>query len=356
MSILYEINEETLQDLINLSVGLFNPLKGFVNRDDYYSIINNYSLSNGNLWTIPITFDVDEETYEKSKTAKNLHLTYNKKVVAQIEISDWFEVNSQKDAIKIFRTNDLKHPGVSKEVSRNKFRLAGEPEIIDKSILLNALKPTETKEIFKNNGWKTIVGFQTRNPVHKAHEHLQRIGLEVCDALFINPLVGWKKAGDFSEEAVTESYKSMIENYYPKDRVHFDVLKTPMRYAGPREAIFHALIRKNLGCTHFIIGRDHAGVGNYYGKYEAHELVKTLKKKFNFGIELLLLGGPYYCTKCKQIVTEHSCGHNGSYIQEISGTTIRKIISSGKNPETEIMRPEILATLNNLKSEIFIRE
>ncbi len=355
MSILYEINKETLQDLINLSVDLFSPLKGFVNRDDYYSIINNYSLANGDLWTIPITFDVTKETYERSKTDKNLVLTYNEKISAKLEISDWFEVDSQKDAIKIFGTDNLNHPGVKQEVLRNKYRLAGKPEIIDKSILLNTLKPNETKEIFKNNGWKTIVGFQTRNPVHKAHEYLQRIGLEVSDGLFINPLVGWKKVGDFSEEAVTESYKSMIDNYYPKNRVHFDVLKTPMRYAGPREAVFHALIRKNLGCTHFIIGRDHAGVGNYYGKYEAHELATTLKKRFSFGIELLLLGGPYYCSKCNQIVTEHSCGHNNTYKQEISGTMIRKIISSGRNPETEIMRPEIIATLSNLSSEIFIR-
>lgn len=355
LNLSYEINNETLQDLINLSVGLFNPLEGFVNRDDYYSIIDNYSLADGSLWTIPITFDVDKRTFTNSKIDKILNLMYKSKLVAKLKISDWFEVDAKKDAIKIFKTDELAHPGVLKEVSRNRFRLAGKPEIIDESILLGSLKPSETRKVFKNNGWKTIVGFQTRNPIHKAHEHLQRIGLEVCDGLFINPLVGWKKIGDFSEEAVTKSYEAMIDNYYPQNRVYFNVLKTPMRYAGPREAIFHALVRKNLGCTHFIIGRDHAGVGNYYGKYEAHELARKLSEKQNFGIELLLLGGPYYCKKCAQIVTEKSCGHNKRYKKEISGTEIRAAIGSGENPETELMRLEILEVLNNLSSEIFIR-
>ena len=353
MKLMFEINKETLQDLVNLSIGLFKPLNGFVNRENYNSIINNYSLVNGSIWTIPITLDVDEVTFNKQKIQKELLLTYENSIVAKLIAEDKFIVNSSSDILKIFKTNDISHPGVFQELSRNRYRIAGKPVLLDESLLENSLNPQKIKNIFKEKGWKTVVGFQTRNPVHKAHEYLQRIGLEICDGLFINPLIGWKKDGDFSEEVINESYGAMIKNYYPKERVYFDVLKTPMRYAGPREAIFHALIRKNLGCTHFIIGRDHAGVGGFYGKYDAQELAIELRSKFDMGIELLLLGGPYYCEKCEQIVTEKSCGHDETFKQEISGTLIRKIINEGKNPEHELMRPEVLEVINNI-SNIFI--
>ena len=171
---------------------------------------------------------------------------------------------------------------------------------------MDSLKPSETKMLFDSRKWKTIVGFQTRNPIHKAHEYLQRLGLEMCDGLFINPLVGWKKSGDFTQEAVMAAYEVMIERFYPSDRVYLAGLKTQMRYAGPREAIFHALIRRNLGCTHFIIGRDHAGVGNFYGEYDAHKLASELISKYDLGIELVLTREPYYCEACKEIVTDKS--------------------------------------------------
>lgn len=354
MKLKFEINKESLQDLINLTTGLFEPLNGFVNSDDYNSIVNNYSLVNGNLWTIPITLDVDKVTYDKQIVFEELLLTYKKKTVAKINVEDKFVVDTASDVIKIFKTNDISHPGVFQEFSRNKYRLAGKPILLDESLLTDSLNPRKTKNIFKEKGWKTVVGFQTRNPVHKAHEYLQRIGLEICDGLFINPLIGWKKDGDFSEEVINASYKAMIDNYYPKDRVYFNVLKTPMRYAGPREAIFHAQIRKNLGCTHFIIGRDHAGVGGFYGKYEAQELARELMSRFDIGIQLLLLGGPYYCEKCAQIVTENSCGHGEEFKQEISGTLIRQIISEGRNPEHELMRHEVLEVINNISTNIFI--
>jgi len=208
---------------------------------------------------------------------------------------------------------------------------------------------------FALKGWKTIAGFQTRNPVHKAHEHLQRVALEVCDALLINPLLGWKKAGDFSERAVIDGYQTMINEYYAGLNIYFKPLRTPMRYAGPREAIFHAIIRRNLGCTHFIIGRDHAGVGEYYGKYEAQELARKIISKHDLGIELLLLSEPYYCKKCEQIVSDKTCNHSNEYIQKISGTQIRAMLADGKRPSNIFMRPEVADSIIKLEDNKFIK-
>ena len=339
-----KINEETLQDLINIETGLFSPLNGFMNSKDYKSVVNEMHLANGEVWTIPITLEVDNlDVIKKDK----LNLIYNNKKVGEIEVEDVFKIE-EKDILKIFKTLDTNHPGVKKEFSRSKFRVGGKTKLTEKSLLKDILTPSKTKKLFSKH--KSIVGFQTRNIPHRAHEYLHRLGLEFCEALFINPLVGWKKKGDFSEKAVIAGYKALIENYYTNLNVYFDLLKTPMRYAGPREAIFHAIIRKNLGCTHFIIGRDHAGVGNYYGKYEAQELAKSLQKDLD--IEILTFKEPFYCYKCEMIVSENCCGHNE--IEKISGTKIRKMLKEGIIPAKEFIRKEVAEAVLNLGEEMFI--
>jgi sulfate adenylyltransferase len=347
----YEIGEELLQDLINIENELFFPLKGFMDSKDYTNVINKMTLSDGRTWTIPITFDIPADIIKNILNADELILTYQSKDVGILKVEDVYKVDSQ-DILKVYGTEDTKHPGVYKEKQRSVYRIGGETKVIDKSILKGSLNPSVTKEHFQNKNWNTIVGFQTRNVVHRAHEYLQRVGLELCDALFINPLVGWKKVGDFSEEAVNNGYSVMIEKYYKGLNVYFNTLKTPMRYAGPREAIFHAIIRRNLGCTHFIIGRDHAGVGDYYGKYAAHELAKEVLKKGNLGIELLLLKEPYYCNICEQIVSENCCAHDD--IIKISGTKIREMLSSGKVPSSIMMRKEVAQEIVMLKEGMFI--
>jgi len=223
------------------------------------------------------------------------------------------------------------------------------------SLLKGSLMPSDTKAYFKSKNWETIAGFQTRNPIHKAHEYLQRVALEVCDGLFINPLVGWKKVGDFSEKAVVSGYKTMIDEYYKGLDIYFDTLKTPMRYAGPKEAIFHAIIRRNLGCTHFIIGRDHAGVGSYYGKYEAHELAKKIIADNDLGINLLLLSEPFHCHKCGQIVSDSTCSHDEQYIEKISATKIRSMLAQNKRPSELYMRSEISDSIIDLREDKFIK-
>lgn len=347
-----EIDEETLQDIINIETGLLYPLDGFMREEDFRSVIDQYTMSDGQVFTIPVTLDVSKQVYDAICTNSTIELLMEHEIVAEIEAESKYEM-TDADIFKVFCTLDNVHPGVNKEKNRSPYRVGGRTRLLKKELLSDALKPERTKRIFQEKGWRSIAGFQTRNPVHKAHEHIQRLGLEICDGLFINPITGWKKKGDFTEEAVIAAYQEMINGFYPDGRVYMDGLKTQMRYAGPREAVFHAIIRRNLGCTHFIIGRDHAGVGNYYGAYDAHKLAQRLSSEHPIGIELLLTREPYYCTKCKQVVTDHTCGHYETNRIEISGTIIRKYIHDGHIPDEIMMRKEIFNAILGC-SQVFI--
>ena len=342
MTELIEINEETLQDIINIETGLLYPLTGFMNERDFRGVVDECVLSDGQVFTIPITLDVPENM--NLSGVQTLSLSFQGNHVADMELDGSYRV-TDADIEKVFGTLDEKHPGVRKEKERSSLRVGGKTMLVDKSFLREALKPEETKKIFKDKGWKTVAGFQTRNPIHKAHEHLQRIALEICDGLFINPIIGWKKSGDFTQEAVVAAYEKMVEEFYPSDCVYMAGLKTQMRCAGPREAVFHAIIRRNLGCTHFIIGRDHAGVGGFYGAYDAHMFAKELSQKHDLGIQLLLLHEPYYCKKCGMVVSEKNCSHYDTDRIEISGTIIRKYINEGAIPDEIMLRKEIFAAI-----------
>lgn len=352
MDLQVEIDEETLQDIINIETGLLYPLDGFMRERDFRSVVDNYTMADGKVFTIPVTLDVPEFVYDRIESGQTLELIFRKEVVAVIKAEDKYQM-TDNDIEKVFETLEDRHPGVRKEQGRSLYRVGGRTTLLKRQLLETALKPVEVKRVFRDKGWKSIVGFQTRNPIHKAHEYIQRLGLEVCDGLFINPITGWKKKGDFTEEAVIAAYQEMINGFYPDGRVYMDGLKTQMRYAGPREAVFHAIIRRNLGCTHFIIGRDHAGVGNYYGAYDAHKLAQRLSSEHPIGIELLLTREPYYCTKCKQVVTDHTCGHYETNRIEISGTIIRKYIHDGHILDEVMMRKEIFNAILGC-SQIFI--
>lgn len=347
-----QISEETLQDIINIETGLLAPLKGFMMQEDFRMVVDECTLQDGSVFTIPITLDVPEDAYMHIEKGITLNLYLNRKKVAEVTVSDKYQI-CDEDLEKVFTTLDMTHPGVAFEKRRTPYRIGGITKLTATEYLEEALNPKQTRQTFEEKGWKTIVGFQTRNPIHKAHEYLQRIGLEVCDGLFINPIVGWKKKGDFTQEAVMAAYRKMTEDFYPEERVFLAGLKTQMRYAGPREAIFHALIRKNLGCTHFIIGRDHAGVGNFYGAYDAHRLAEKLMREHKLGITLLLLHEPYYCEKCGQVVTDKTCAHYATHRKEISGTIIRKYICEGDMPDETMMRREILKAIR-AEEHIFI--
>lgn len=356
MKVSYTIDAQTMQDCINLALGVFAPVDGFMNSTNYRSVVEHMLLGNGEVWTIPLSLDVDEDTFVRAADIKQLYLCFDGVEIGYIIVEDLYQVDIKADAIKVFKTSDSQHPGVAMELRRQKYRVGGKVVVTQATILEGCLNPRETRRLFKDNGWETIAGFQTRNPVHKAHEYLQRIALEVCDGLFINPLVGWKKNGDFSEQSVIDGYRAMIEHYYDGLNIHFDTIRTPMRYAGPREAIFHAIIRRNLGCTHFIIGRDHAGVGDFYGKYEAHELARNIIAKYDLGITLLLLSEPFYCHRCQQIVSDNTCSHDDSVTEKISGTKIRAMLSKNQRPSEMMMRKEVSDSIIRLKAGKFIQE
>ncbi|MDR0221680.1 MAG: sulfate adenylyltransferase [Lachnospiraceae bacterium] len=346
----YRVNldEETLQDLINIETGLFAPLGGFMDSADFRSVIDRMCLADRSPWTIPVTMDISKDIYRQAQKGDTLELVFGDRPVGTMVLSDCYAVTDE-DICQTFKTLEDSHPGVAKERKRSPYRAGGPTRVTDPAILTDALKPAETKADFARNGWRRVTGFQTRNPIHNAHEYLQRTALALSDAIFINPITGWKKSGDFTEEAVNAAYEKMMADFYPPGRVYYRGLKTQMRYAGPREAVFHALIRRNLGCTHFIVGRDHAGVGGFYGPYEAHELVRGMAGRFDLGIEILLFNEPYHCTQCGYVVTNKTCRHEDSHRVEISGTIIRDCLHKREIPDAILMRPEISAEIIKLE-------
>ncbi len=345
------VNRENFLDLKYLASGIFDPLSGFMNYEEFKSVVYDMKLLNGSIWTLPITLEIDNDSYNIGLTQD---LYYNEILIGKIHIEDKFTVQN-KDLFEIFQTKDFNHPGIQKEKNKSPLKIAGKIELKEE-FYQDSLYKGILQDIFDKDV-KTIAGFQTRNAIHKAHEHLQKIALELCDALFINPLVGWKKQGDFTQEAIMSAYDVMFNEFYPKHRVYIRGLETNMRYAGPKEAIFHAILRKNIGCTHFIIGRDHAGVGDYYGVYDAHQLAKQISFSNDIGIELLLLKEPYFCTKCGQIVSEKVCSHHDTHKIAISGTKIRQALLSREIPDERFMRKEVAKALIELGIDhIFIKD
>lgn len=351
------LNEDSVLDLYNIGNDIFAPLTGFMDSKDYRKVVKEMHLANGQPWTIPVTLEVPAGQLRDIKKKKRIVLTDAKgRPLASMTVEDVFKVDYGKDIKPIFGVDDGKHPGVAREMSRSPVRIGGPIKILAPQQIdfpRYAITPKQTKAIFKKKKWKTISGFQTRNPIHRAHEYLQRVAMEFTDGVFIQPLVGWKKKGDITPAAIVASYELMMNHYYSPDRAVFALLNTPMRYAGPREAVFHAIIRRNFGCTHFIVGRDHAGVGNYYGKYEAQKLCA----RFNdLGIKILALCGPHYCSKCETIVTEKSCSHNEQFALLISGTDVRGCLKNKETPPKEYMRPEVGELLLALhkRKELFV--
>ena len=350
-----KLKAEQFLDCLNIAGGLFNPLDGFMSFKEINSVLNDLYLLNGSPWTIPISLDVPYEIYFLKSQIDIISLEFDHKCVGSLEVDGFYELDQQTYIKALYGTEDEEHPGVKQEMTKSKYRVAGKVKINEK-VIQNYTESAEIiKSQLKEKGWDSIVGFQTRNPIHRAHEYLQRTVLELFDGLFINPLTGWKKEGDFTEKAVLNGYEAMIENYYSGLNVFMKPLKTSMKYAGPKEAIHHAILRKNIGCTHFIVGRDHAGVSNYYGDYEAHSLINKLTMNgYNIGIKILLMKEPVYCNFCGHVVTENSCSHEAKYKEKISGTQIRLLLQRGETPPARFMREEVSKAVMSLGKNIFI--
>ncbi|RDJ32201.1 MAG: sulfate adenylyltransferase [Crenarchaeota archaeon] len=353
MTSAYSINidENVAMDIEQLSSDGFLPLTSFLDYENLDSVLKTMRLKNGEIWPIPILFP---------KPAKEVHrgdeltLKFKNQIFAKLTITDSFSYDLLKISKFFFGTTNTDHPGVSKLKNSSTEFITGKLKKLKKlSSILNveSYSPTDSKKIIKKRNWKKIVGFHTRNPPHRAHEFLHKCSLENSDGLFIHPVIGSKKSGDFSSSAIMHSYKKYITHYLPKSNVILNPLLTYSRYAGPKEAVFTALIRKNYGCTHFIVGRDHTGVKNFYGKYDSQKIFKKLP---DISLEILTYDEPYYCKKCSQITTSKTCPHGSKYYVEISGTIIRNSILNKSKLSEIYMRPEVIKYLK-MKKNVFVK-
>ncbi len=331
-------------EIEKIANGTFSPLEGFMGSAEVDSVLDTMHMTDGTPWTVPIVFHATRAEVEglKPGAAAALWNSTEDQVSAIMEIEEIFTLDKEKFAQSVFGTLEREHPGVALMMGWGEVCVAGRIELIDHSTSLIPqeydLSPRAVRARIADRGWKRIVGFQTRNLGHRAHEHLQKIALEHADGLLIHPLIGWKKKGDMQPEVILDGYEILIDRYFVKDNVMMAGLTTAMRYAGPKEAVFHAIIRKNFGCTHFIVGRDHAGVGGYYDKYAAHRIFDEFGDEL--GITPMRLHGPCWCSVCEAIVTEHTCPHDDAW-EQISGTEVRAMLARGERPPLTFMRPEI---------------
>jgi len=346
----FEVSSDIRNDAENIATGVFSPLEGFMIQEDFLNVLKEGRLSNSIPWTMPIILDIEKEIAKQMKELGVVVLCSRGEKFGIMNVEEIYGYEKKNVANAVYGTTDVNHPGVNRLYKMKEFLVGGGVEIFhlneNDEMQKFRMHPAETRSEIVKRRWKTVVGFQTRNVPHVAHEMLQKAALNIYDGLFVNPLIGKKKIGDFTDSLIINAYESLIMNYFPKNRVLFSTIHTTMRYAGPREAIHHAIMRKNLGCTHFIVGRDHAGVGNYYPPFAAQEIFNEYP---DLDIIPVIFPSFYFCKKCISYANEKTCPHGVESKEELSGTMIRHMVNSGKIPEKHLMRPEISELI--LKSE-----
>ncbi len=333
-----DVNAEVASDALNLGIGAFSPMEGFMGPEDLRATLYDKRLRSGIPWTIPIVLDVSPE--QAKRMGQAVGLWYGGQPLALLEVETQYRYDREELAKQVFGTEDSNHPGVAKAQRMGEVLLAGRVSVIgevDSAFARYRLSPFETRVLFAAKGWRTVVGFQTRNIPHLGHEYVQKTALTFVDGIFINPVIGRKKEGDFTDEVILRTYDALVQHYYLRERSVLATLHTEMRYAGPREAIFHAIVRKNFGCTHFIVGRDHAGVGKYYAPYAAQEIFDEFP---DLGIIPLFFTAFFYCRRCASVANEKTCPHSAAERVDFSGTLVRKLLSERKAPEG-LIRPEV---------------
>ncbi|MGB3265783.1 MAG: sulfate adenylyltransferase [Microcoleus sp.] len=344
-----QLSARSISDLQTIAIGALSPLKGFMNEADYRSVVKEMRLSNGIPWSVPITLSVTEEVAAPLKPGTLVRLDSPAGEFAGIlELAEKYRYSKEAEALNVYRTDDLKHPGVQVLDSAGPVNLAGDVWLLERELDPRfpqyQIDPAKSRMLFSEKGWKTIVGFQTRNPIHRAHEYIQKCALEIVDGLFLHPLVGATKDDDIPADVRMRCYEILLEKYYPKERVILAINPAAMRYAGPREAIFHALIRKNYGCTHFIVGRDHAGVGDYYGTYDAQHIFDEFEPS-ELGIVPMKFEHAFYCKVTEQMATTKTSPSTPEQRVHLSGTKVREMLRAGKLPPPQFSRPEVAAEL-----------
>ena len=343
-----QLTSMAASDLEMIAVGAFSPLTGFMTKDDYDRVIDTMRLSSGIAWTIPVTLPVDADTAAGIKEGDEVALMQGEYVRGIMTVAEKYPVDREREAREVYRTTELAHPGVARLYRQGDWLLGGEvfmlngPENVEFPELRH--EPAQSRRMFASRGWRRIVAFQTRNPIHRAHEYIQKTALEIVDGLFLHPLVGETKADDIPADVRIESYRAILRDYYPADRVLLGVFPAAMRYAGPREAIFHAIARKNYGCTHLIVGRDHAGVGNYYGTYDAHYIFDEFEPG-ELGITPLFFDYTFFCKKCGAVVSAKTCPHSKEDWVFLSGSQVREMLERGEMLPEEFTRPEVSRVL-----------
>jgi len=342
-----------LSDLELIATGALSPLTGFMRKADYERCVDEMRLSNGVLWSMPVTLAVDQDVAADIEEGQEIALCEDESVLAMMEVAEKFPYHrkiKEHEAQEVYRTTEEAHPGVAQLYRRGDVVLSGDIWLVDWSTAMKTEfpelrhTPAQTRRMFARRGWRSVVGFQTRNPIHRAHEYLQKTALEIVDGLFIHPLVGETKEGDIPADVRIASYQTILRDYYPVDRVLLGVFPAAMRYAGPREALFHAIARKNYGCTHFIVGRDHAGVGDYYGTYDAQDIFDQFSSE-DIGIIPFKFEYAFFCKKCGGVVSAKTCPHNQEDWIYLSGTQVREMLRRGEMLPEEFTRPEVAKVL-----------
>jgi len=338
-----------VSDLEMIANGAFSPLEGFMCEEDYIAVRGNMHLASGLPWTIPVTLSATDELAASLKEGADIALYENSDhLLGVLHLKEKFRYDKQREAERVYLTTDTAHPGVATLQSQGDWLLGGRVSLLARprspDFPAYRLDPAQTREAFRKKGWHRVVAFQTRNPIHRAHEYIIKCALEVVDGLLLHPLVGETKSDDIPAHVRMLCYEAMLENYFPKTRAMLAVNPASMRYAGPREAIFHAIIRKNYGCTHFIVGRDHAGVGNYYGTYDAHYIFNEFDPE-SLGITPMFFDHSFYCRRCEGMASNKTCPHDSSQHVTLSGTKVREMLARGEAPPMEFSRPEVAAIL-----------
>jgi len=344
------IGSREVSDLLMIGMGAFSPLTGFMGKADYQGSTFDMHLANGTLWPIPITLPVDRTVADGIKEGETIALVEEESgdLLATMVVEERYTYDKHEEAIHTFRTDDENHPGVQKVYAQGEVCLGGPVEVLQEAGYPERFpeyaRPAETRAIFEEKGWSMVTAFQVRNPLHRSHEYLTKVALEVSDGLFIHPIVGKLKAGDIPAEVRMKCYRVLLDNYYPKDRVVLKVYPMEMRYGGPREALLHAIIRQNFGCSHLCVGRDHAGVGSYYGPFEAQEIFDQIKPG-ELALRPLKFENAFWCGKCRSMASIKTCPHPPENHLHISGTKLRAMLAAGERPPEEFSRREVIQIL-----------